>query len=866
MDTANGWYVRGHDGTAEWQNGPYDWTELVGFARDGRLARHNLVWHAARPEWSPAESVPGLFESAAPTTETDAPVTPSTPAATAAATPEAPAAPAPAQPASSPAPAAAPGPAAAAAPPAAPPARKRGLVIGIAGALVVALIGCGIGAWALFFRDGGGGLVGDGPSLGAADTTLPDSTTLVSTEWGEVPANELLMVMTEGADRKDAERVAGTFGGTIVGGVEFVNLYQVRFTAGTEEQLLAAVASAEASEDVEYAYPITQVFLDAEIWGVRIDPYEDPVYGGGAGDGYKAVGVSKAWAYIKGSGVDLSSVKVGVTDDGLHRPGEGAESEFKGGVNIEFPDPDAGELAQPYTENGKPTPYGSHGTGVSTIIGANADNGGASGIAGPLGSKLTISMTNIFAGKYGDTTTTPDPEDPTKQQWSPTHTYSIGTLVAVTKQIEAGAKVINCSWGNSNAHPKDVETYKRFFTKMAEKHPDVLFVCSGGNGGTQMDGSKRYPSGLALPNMITVGALDNDGKQSEYTDWASEDYEVTLAAPGTQAVIGIGPDGTPIREDGTSFAAPHVTAAAAMLKSLNPKLTAGEIKAILVATARPGVPTASTDPGAQSQLVPKEMGAGILAIDQAVLKVINDLRAAKGLPPFDEETLEKMGVVDAVAITGAAGEYQVKGIVGATGEKGANLKIEVTAENSAIGGATEQSLSGAGEVSWSVTLPEDKGTITVTRLDSGAASLITIEQLDINGTWSGTYTLTNLTITDEQAAEEEGCSVAIAQALVNRPLPATLEITVDEAGQGSGVLTIDASSLGNDAEADPNAVTVSQSGSQVMITFGETGVEPMVMTVTRSGDTLSLKGGMDGGGPGFTWTAVMSFTKPYTPK
>lgn len=838
METASGWYVRGHDGTAEWQNGPYTWAELVGFARDGRLARHNLVWHAARPEWAPAESVPGLFEDAAPA-----------------------ASPAPAAP-----PAAAPAPAAPDGGTAPPRARKRGLVAGIAAAVVVALLGCGIGTWALFFRGGGDGLLADGPSLGTADTTPPDSAALVATEWGEVPANELLMVMTDGSDRTDAERVAGTFGGTVVGEVEFVDLYQVRFTASTAEQLSAAIASAEADEKVEYAYPITQVFLDAEIWGVRIDPFEDPVYGGGAGDGYKAVGVSKAWAYIRGAGVDLNDVKVGVTDDGLHRPGEGAESEFKGNVKVEFPDPAAGELAQPKAKNGKVTPYGSHGTGVSTIIGADPDNGGAAGIAGPLGNKLTISMTNIFSGKYGDTTTTPDPEDPTKQLWSPGHTYSIGTLVAITKQIEAGAKVINCSWGNSNAHPKDVETYTRFFTKMAEKHPDVLFVCSGGNGGTQMDGSKRYPSGLALPNMITVGALDNDGKQSEYTDWASDNYEITLAAPGTQAVVGVGPDGKPIRADGTSFAAPHVTAAAAMLKSLNPKLTAGEIKQILVSTARPGVPTSSTDPGAQSQLVPKEMGAGILAIDQAVLKVINDLRAAKGLPPFDEATLEKIGVVDAVAITGAAGEYQVKGIVGATGEKGATLKIEVTAENSAIGGATEQSVSGEGEVTWSVTLPEDKGTIKVTRLDSGAASLITIEQLDINGTWTGTYTLTDLTITDEETAQEEGCSLAIAQALIGKPLPATLSITVDEAGQGSGVLTIDASAVDEDAEAEPNAVTVSQSGSQVTLTFAEGGIEPMVLTVTRSGDTLSLSGGIGGSGPGFTWTAVMSFTKPYVPK
>jgi hypothetical protein len=852
--TWSDWYVRGHDGTAEWQRGPYTWSELVAYARDGRLARHNLLWHESRPDWTPAIEVPGLFPP---------------PVAVAAPQPEpTPQAPAP-QPTPPPAPQTAPQPAPIGAPPAGPtppagPKKKRGLVIGIVIAVVIALIGVAIGAWALFFRDGGGGLIGggDGPAMGTADTTLPDSGSLVVTEWGEVPSNHLLMSMTEGASRSDAEKAAESFGGTIVGEVEFIGLYQVQFTGTSEAELSAAIAAAEANADVEYAYPITQAQLDAEIWGVRIDPYADPVYGGGAGDGYKAVGVSKAWAYIKGAGVDLNAVKVGVTDDGLHRPGEGAESEFKGGVGIEFPDPDAGELAQAYVENGKPTPYGSHGTAVSTVIGANPDNGGTAGIAGPLGSKLTISMTNIFAGKYGDTTTTPDPDDITKQDWSPGHTYSIGTLVALTKQVEAGAKVINCSWGSSNAHPKDVATYTRFFTKMAEKYPDVLFVCSGGNGGKEMDGSKRYPSGLALPNMITVGALDNDGKKATYADWASDDYEITLAAPGTQAVVGLGPDGTPIRADGSSFAAPHVTAAAAMLKSLNPKLTAGEIKQILVATARPGVPTTSTDANAQSQLVPPEMGAGILAIDQAVLKVINDLRTAKGLAPFDEETLEKMGVVDAVAITGAAGEYEVKGIVGATGEKGATLKIEVVAENSAIGGDTEQSISGEGEVSWGVTLPEDKGTIKVTRLDSGAASLITIEEFDISGTWSGTFTFTSMDV-DQELAEDQGCTAAILQGLIGTPMPMTMDLSVGEDGQGTGSMFIDIAAAVEDAESEPTDITVSYSGSTV--TFGVSDGGVMTAQVARSGDKLVMTGTLTYSGSGFSIVGSFSLSKPYAP-
>ena len=245
---------------------------------------------------------------------------------------------------------------------------------------------------------------------------------------------------------------------------------------------------------------------------MRIDPYNDPIYGGGAGDGYKAIGLSRAWAFIRGSGVELNNVKVGVVDDGLYIPGEGAENEFEGGkTKIEFPDPAAGELATPEVRSdGQTNAAGSHGTGVSTVIGADPDNGGPSGVAGPLGDKLTISMINHYAGQYGTVEAPPDPNDPTKFVWTNGKTYVDGSLVALNKQIENGATVINCSWGNSQADPATVAAYTRYFTKMAEEHPDVLFVCSGGNGGQVMNGAARIPSGLPLPNMITVGASEND--------------------------------------------------------------------------------------------------------------------------------------------------------------------------------------------------------------------------------------------------------------------------------------------------------------------------------------------------------------------
>ncbi|TDB37978.1 MAG: hypothetical protein D9V44_07995 [Actinobacteria bacterium] len=835
MDT--GWVVRRPSDPTGTQGGPYSWEQLFALARDGVVPPTDLVWHPTLPEWLPASKVPGLFSGTTPI----APQQPVAPATPAVAPPVAPVAPAAAAPQ--------------------PPRKKRGALIAIILAVVVVLIGGGAAAWVVL--GGKNPLAGDkGPSLGTATVSLPDRAKLIETaEWGEVPANQLCVLMSEDARRTDAEKVAKAVGGTIVGEVEYVNLYQIEFTGAVEADLKTALGTAETQPKVDGAFPNQQVYSDAEIWGVRVDPYNDPIYGGTAGDGYKAIGVSKAWTYIKGAGVDLNDVKVGIVDDGLYMPGEGVENEFEGGkVKVEFPDPDAGENADPEIwDDGTTNPAGSHGTGVATIVGGNPDNGGPSGVAGPLGSKLTISMINHYAGKYGDAETAPDPNDPTKYVRSNGKTYVDGSLVALTKQVEAGAKVINCSWGASKASTATVAAYTRFFNKMAADHPDVVFVCSGGNGGKVMDGAHRIPSGLKVPNMITVGALDPNGKTASYADKASGNYEITLGAPGTGAVVGIKPGGGPEQQDGSSFAAPQVAAAAAVLKSLNPKLSAGEIKAILSETAR----TSVTDPNdpSKSQTIAAEMGGKVLALDNAVLRVINDLRKEKGLPELTPELLEQMGVVDAVAITGAPGEYTVKGIVKAAGEKGVDVKIEVYGENSGVGGKTEQSLKGAGETKWSVTLPEDKGTIKVTRLDNGAASVIDIEKIDINGTWTGTYTITNVTITDEAAAKEEGCSLAIIQQLLNKPFPMTLECTADENGSGSAIMTIDASSLGEGSSSDPQTLGLTYSG--VTVTFdAPEGVSSMTATVSRSGDMLAMKGNLGGSGPGYTWSAVFTVTKP----
>lgn len=724
MDLSQGWYIRKSGFAVD--NGPYPWTDLVRFARSGDLVGSDLVWHPSWTEWRAAGAVAELASQM--------PVAPQP--ATVAARP----APVPSRP------------------------RRTGLVIAVAIiAAVVVLGGGGFAAW----RALSGSTGGSSPALGTAEVKVPDPARSVQTEWGEVPSNQIGITLAEGAGRADAEAFADGIDGAIVGEVEFVDLYQIEFPGTTADDLVMALDAARADDKIALAFPNNQAYSRLEIWGVRQDPYDDPMYGGAAGGNYKTLGVSQAWAYIRGSGIELSEVNVGVVDDGLYIRGEGAESEFGGKVKIEYPDgEDNGKLGGPRVEDGVVDKAGSHGTGVATVIAGDPDNGGPAGIAGPLGEKLTLSVTNQKSGNYGLTTTTPDPDDPAKTVLSDGQTYAIGNLVAIQNQIRNGATVINCSWGADVCHPDVAAVYRKFFEKMASEHDDVLFVFAAGNTDqTALDNRTSFPSGHPLDNSLTVAAVDNDGNPASYTTIAGDHYVVDIAATGTKVPVGLGGSGGPVQKSGTSFSAPEVAAAAAMLKAIDPDLTAADIKRLLTETARTSVKIGDTDVA-----TPASVGGRVLAIDQAVFKVLNQKRVAEGLPELTAEAMAGGGVVDAVAITGKPGEYTVKGIVQAAAAGNTKLSITVTGGDNSIGGKTTQTVSAPGEIAWSITVPEDKATIVVTREDNGAASVITLDRDPLVGKWQypeifpgigegAQPFLTGVTITFEIARTGDGYTV-----------------------------------------------------------------------------------------------------------
>ncbi|MEN6610233.1 MAG: S8/S53 family peptidase [Methanoregulaceae archaeon] len=533
----------------------------------------------------------------------------------------------------------------------------------------------------------------------------------------------VVIILKNGATRDDAETVASDLNGKIVGYYDYINLYQIEyhtFCAGhTESDLKRQLLKARQEPCVEYAYPDSLPELEQGYEEIEVSPLRNPVYAeGGRDSGYELVGAETAWNILRATHVPLAPVRIAILDDGIYT----GYHEFDTGVSLDTSTPGS-TLSSPL-KGWEHT--GSHGTGVANIIGAYTSWKGITGIASEaMRENLTMDIINIRVPPYGysfESMTTGQNGTPVFSLDA--KTYSVGNIVAIKDAIEHGATIISISWGNSQADPDDAATYRKFFEKVNREYPSILFVCSAGNDNRALNGSLRYPSGLALPGMITVGNVRNDGTNRARSSMKSANYEVTLAAPGQQAVYGYDSLGNVTHMNGgSSMAVPHVTAAAALLRSLDPSLSAGEIKQILVDTARTEVLS-----GNRTVQAPPELGGRILAVDRGTLAVINALRSREGLPAVSEADAENSTDIFLTLEKDPAnpGNYTVSALVPAGLDAGTDIHFALESGETVLTTCDRHLDSLPGKVNWSVQVTDVPSRIVVTRSDSNSEVFLAI--------------------------------------------------------------------------------------------------------------------------------------------
>lgn len=155
--------------------------------------------------------------------------------------------------------------------------------------------------------------------------------------------------------------------------------------------------------------------------------------------------------------------------------------------------------------------------------------------------------------------------------------YDDALIVAkgVRWAVENGAQVINLSLGGAGDSPALAAALDYAFAK------DVVVIACTGNASTSSAHRVWYPA--REPGVVAVAGMERDS--DELWSGSITGPETVLTAPAT-GLLGARPDNGFWRVQGTSFAAPLVSATAALIRARWPQLTAGDVIQRLIGTAR----------------------------------------------------------------------------------------------------------------------------------------------------------------------------------------------------------------------------------------------------------------------------------------
>ena len=167
--------------------------------------------------------------------------------------------------------------------------------------------------------------------------------------------------------------------------------------------------------------------------------------------------------------------------------------------------------------------------------------------------------------------------------------YAKYVALAIRYAADNGAKVMNTSFGK--AYSPHSDKVREAIAYAASK--DVLIVNSAGNDALDLDENKSYPNDAVdngpevADNFVTVGALAPSYGEDVVASFSNYGkINVDVFAPGAK-IYSTTPENEYDTKGGTSMAAPAVAGVAALIRSYFPKLTASQVKSVLMASGLP---------------------------------------------------------------------------------------------------------------------------------------------------------------------------------------------------------------------------------------------------------------------------------------
>ena len=238
-----------------------------------------------------------------------------------------------------------------------------------------------------------------------------------------------------------------------------------------------------------------------------------------------------------------------------------------------------------------PVPNG-HGTGVASVIAANKDELNTHGVAfnstilafralGSASSNLPAAQTAFINSSI-----------------SKVANQSLGLAVKVNN-VPTGVAIAGKPGDFNSISPAERArvqnlintTYASLFAPLKSLDAaDKIIVHSAGN-----DALGQLPLDKALPlfsgyenligNWLVVVAVDSNGNLANYSNACGAAYEFCLAAPGNNALLASGQSTGMYTGSGTSFAAPMVAGALALVQEAFPYMTAPQLTETILTTA-----------------------------------------------------------------------------------------------------------------------------------------------------------------------------------------------------------------------------------------------------------------------------------------